>query len=120
MLDVRLVKHASVLQTVGLSAVDSFLRLLEHSVRLSPLISFRIIFGLLTEVYFSTIWADDLRFCDDVSCFCILFAPNCCFCWAARHLFRDVYGRGVRLVDRSRVRVLAELRFVLVNGGWGV
>ena len=68
------------------------------------------------EVHFPTIWPDDLRFLDDVSRFGVLLHADRFFCHVLGALLGDVDGCGVRLVDDAGVWVLAELRFVVVDG----
>ena len=72
------------------------------------------------EVNLPTIWPDDLRFLDDVSRFGVLLDADRFFCHVFGALLCDVDGCGVRLVDGAGVWVLAELRFVVVDGGWCV
>ena len=88
--------------------------------RLPPLVRLRVVCRLQAEVNFPTIWPDDLRFLDDVSRFSVSLSADVFFCCASRGLFCDVDGCGVRLVNNTGIWVLAELRFVVINGSWCV
>ena len=88
--------------------------------RLPPLVRFRVVCRLQAEVNFPTIRPYDLRFLDDVSRFGVPLSADGFFCHASRWLLCDVDGCGVRLVDGAGIWVLAELRFVVVDGSWCV